>query len=37
MIASWGRDSQASDRMNAIEDRLTTHGAWEPLEHPVHR
>jgi hypothetical protein len=36
LIASWGHDAKASSRMNAIEDRLTTRGAWEPLERHAH-
>jgi hypothetical protein len=33
LIARWGRDSKASGWMNALEDRVTTHGDWEALEH----
>ncbi len=35
VIRSWGRDHQASSRMNAIEDRFTTDGDWEALEPPA--
>jgi hypothetical protein len=35
LIARWGTDPRASQRMNALEDRLTTEGAWEALERPA--
>ena len=31
LIGRWGRDLQAPGWMNALEDRMTTHGDWEPL------
>jgi len=34
LIASWGVDSKASTRMNALEDKLTTGGHWHPLDWP---
>lgn len=37
LIAQWGDDPKASSRMNAIEDRFTTEGAWEALEAPSTR
>lgn len=35
MIARWGEDPRASRRMNALEDRFTRGGEWEPLERPA--
>jgi hypothetical protein len=35
LIARWGVDAKASTRMNAIEDRLTTGGAWQALARPA--
>jgi ER-bound oxygenase mpaB/B'/Rubber oxygenase, catalytic domain len=32
LIAGWGKDSEASGWMNALEDRMTTPGDWEALE-----
>jgi hypothetical protein len=37
LIQGWGRDPKASARMNALEDRFTTPGAWEALDHPAPR
>ena len=37
VIRGWGRDHEASARMNALEDRLTTSGDWEALEPPAPR
>jgi ER-bound oxygenase mpaB/B'/Rubber oxygenase, catalytic domain len=37
VIRRWGRDREASARMNAIEDRFTTEGDWEALEPPARR
>ena len=37
LIAQWGEDPKASSRMNAIEDRFTTEGAWEAFEPPAAR
>jgi hypothetical protein len=37
VIRGWGRDHQASPRMNALEDRFTTDGDWEALEPPASR
>lgn len=34
LIRTWGHDKKASSRMNAIEDRLTTPGDWNPMERP---
>jgi hypothetical protein len=34
VIRGWGRDHQASPRMNALEDRFTTDGEWEALQPP---
>ncbi len=31
LIAGWGRDSDASTWMNAVEDRMTTRGDWHAL------
>lgn len=31
LVARWGDDPKASTRMNALEDRFTTDGAWESL------
>jgi hypothetical protein len=31
LIAGWGRDSKASPRMNAFEDRFTTPGDWSAV------
>ena len=31
LVASWGNDRDASTRMNALEDRFTTEGDWQPL------
>ncbi len=37
LIRTWGHDKKASSRMNAIEDRFTTAGEWEPMERPASR
>ncbi len=37
VIRGWGRDREASPRMNALEDRFTTAGDWEALEPPAPR
>ena len=37
LIARWGRDTHASARMNALEDRFTTDGDWEALQRPAPR
>jgi hypothetical protein len=34
LIAQWGDDSKASRWMNALEDRLTTHGDWQATAGP---
>src|SRR5258705_10190178 len=31
LIGRWGDDSKAGSWMNALEDRMTTRGQWEPL------
>jgi uncharacterized membrane protein len=31
-VAGWGRDPNAPGWLNAVEDRLTTRGAWTPSE-----
>jgi hypothetical protein len=37
LIARWGADPKAPGWMNALEDRVTTHGDWEALEQPAPR
>jgi hypothetical protein len=37
LIAGWGKDSEASGWMNALEDSVTTHGDWEALEYHAPR
>ena len=31
LVATWGSDRDASPRLNALEDRFTTEGDWDPL------
>ena len=34
LIGRWGHDTRAPDWINALEDRMTTDGDWQALEHP---